>query len=195
MPKVPPVAAAWPSSEVVAQQSVSVMTLKPFSHAVRMVDSTQQLVRKPQSTSVSMPLALSSASSVVFGKASRPFLPTMTTSSASGAIASQNLAFHASAANEMGACMTVPPAARTAAAVADVFASMSVDSMTPLTAGYSLPPSVVNSFWYSMQSMATLDGTTSQPPLASAAEKVEKAAGAVVDSVTADLAFREKSGI
>eukprot|EP00966_Prymnesium_polylepis_P296852 6858021-Prymnesium_polylepis.1 len=62
----------WPASDVVAQQSVSVITSKPFSYAVRMVDSTQQLVRKPDRISVSVPAAFSSASSVVPGKASRP---------------------------------------------------------------------------------------------------------------------------
>merc|ERR1719434_254041 len=80
MPKVPVVAAAWPSAEVAAQQSVTVTTLNPFSHAVRIVDSTQQLVSRPHRATVSMPAFLSSASSVVLGKASRPFLPLTITS-------------------------------------------------------------------------------------------------------------------
>merc|ERR1712100_930116 len=73
IPKVPVVAAAWPSSEVVAQQSVSVTTLKPFSHAVRIVDSTQQFDRKPPRVTVSMPWALSCASKSVPGNVYKPF--------------------------------------------------------------------------------------------------------------------------
>ena len=60
-PNVPSVAPLWPSADVVAQQSVSVIVLKPFSKAVRIVDSTQQFVRKPQSTTVSILCALSCA--------------------------------------------------------------------------------------------------------------------------------------
>ena len=46
IPNVPPVAPAWPSADVVAQQSVRVTVLKPFSYAVRMVLSTQQLLSR-----------------------------------------------------------------------------------------------------------------------------------------------------
>ena len=48
----PSTAPFWPSSEVAAVQSLSVTTLKPFSNAVRIVDSTQQLVSSPPSTLV-----------------------------------------------------------------------------------------------------------------------------------------------
>merc|ERR1719231_2016893 len=159
MPKVPPVAAFWPSAEVVAQQSVTVSTLKPFSHAVRIVDSTQQLVRKPHRASVETPSAMRRASRSVLGNASSPFLPVTTKSPSLGAIASQNSAFHvpavnslslaqparipsalfglsdASSLNMMGAWYTLPPAARTAAASAAVFSSMPVSAITSLTAG------------------------------------------------------------
>merc|ERR1719231_1759011 len=161
MPKVPPVAAFWPSAEVVAQQSVTVSTLKPFSHAVRIVDSTQQLVRKPHSVTVSMPSLTRVASRSVFGNASRPFFPETTKSPSMGFIASQNCAFQvpsvkslslahparmprallglsdASSLNMIGIWYTLPPASRIAAASAVVLASMSVLSITSLTAGNS----------------------------------------------------------
>mmetsp|Transcript_2695 Transcript_2695/g.5610 ORF Transcript_2695/g.5610 Transcript_2695/m.5610 type:complete len:230 (+) Transcript_2695:16-705(+) len=167
---VPVVAAFWPSSDVVAQQSVSVTTLKPFSNAVRIVDSTQQLVRKPQMATVSMPYRLSSASSVVSGNASSPFLFFTTTSPVCGFIPSQKSPFHvfsvnseslahparmprsllglslASALKRIGVMNTLPPAARTAPAVLIDFSSMLVLSMTPFTPSCSLPPSVANSF-------------------------------------------------
>mmetsp|Transcript_14756 Transcript_14756/g.29872 ORF Transcript_14756/g.29872 Transcript_14756/m.29872 type:complete len:201 (+) Transcript_14756:161-763(+) len=170
MPNVPPAAPACPSADVVAQQSVIVMTLKPFSHAVRIVDSTQQFVRKPISTTVSAPASLSSLSRFVFGKASSPFLPIKILSPAAGCMAVQNSEFHvpsvkrlslaqparmprplfglsdASGLNMIGEWMTVPPAARTFSQTITDFSSIPVDSITPLTAPCSLPPSVVNSF-------------------------------------------------
>mmetsp|Transcript_62633 Transcript_62633/g.165743 ORF Transcript_62633/g.165743 Transcript_62633/m.165743 type:complete len:265 (+) Transcript_62633:138-932(+) len=51
---VPPTAFSCPSTVVVAQQSDRVTTLKPNSYAWRIVDSTQQLVRKPASTTFSI---------------------------------------------------------------------------------------------------------------------------------------------
>ena len=85
IPNVPPVAPAWPSADVVAQQSVSVTVLKPanggvaamaytgihvpFSYAVLMEDSTQQLVRNPESAKVSMPFSLRRLSRFVDGAA------------------------------------------------------------------------------------------------------------------------------
>merc|ERR1719181_2506783 len=98
-PNVPSVAPLWPSADVVAQQSVSVIVLKPFSKAVRIVDSTQQFVKKPQRTTVSILCALSCASRSVPGNASRPFLPLMTTSPAAGAISLTNSEFHVSLRN------------------------------------------------------------------------------------------------
>ena len=47
--------------------------------------------------------------------------------------------------------------------------------MESLTASCSLPPSVVNSFWYSMRSSAVVSALISAPPLASAAEKTRSA--------------------
>ena len=51
-----------------------------------------------------------------------------------------------SAANVMGVCMILQPLARAAAQTATLLASMSVLSITPLTASCSLPPSAQNSF-------------------------------------------------
>mmetsp|Transcript_163315 Transcript_163315/g.313693 ORF Transcript_163315/g.313693 Transcript_163315/m.313693 type:complete len:307 (-) Transcript_163315:357-1277(-) len=93
MPKVPSVAPLWPSAEVVAQQSVSVTTLKPFSQAVRIVDSTQQFVRKPQRTTVSMPFLSNNCSKSFPGNASKPFLPCTIRSPSSGFMASAYSAF------------------------------------------------------------------------------------------------------
>merc|ERR1719460_2999066 len=70
--------------------------------------------------------------------------------------------------------MTLPPPERTASARATDLASISVDAITSFTAGWSFPPSVVNSFWYSMQTSAVVDGTMVEPPFASAHEKTEK---------------------
>merc|ERR1712151_1306814 len=99
MPNVPSTADFWLSIEVVAVQSVRVTTLKPFSKAVRIVDSTQQLVRKPPRVRVSMPWALSCASKSVPGNASKPFLPATTTSHDLGFITSQISAFQVPVAN------------------------------------------------------------------------------------------------
>merc|ERR1719181_1811326 len=71
-PNVPSVAPLWPSAVVVAQQSVSVIVLKPFSYAVRIVDSTQQFVRNPPRTTVSMPFCTRRLERFVPGKASSP---------------------------------------------------------------------------------------------------------------------------
>merc|ERR1719456_230007 len=84
MPNVPVVDAFWPSGVVVAQQSVSVTVLKPFSYAVRIVDSTQQFVRKPPSTTVSMPCCSRRLERLVPGKASSPCLPCTTRSPSGG---------------------------------------------------------------------------------------------------------------
>merc|ERR1712056_126410 len=71
MPKVPSTAALWPETEVAAQQSVRVTTLKPFSQAVRIVLSTQQFVRNPPTTMVSIPCSIRSFSRFVPGNASK----------------------------------------------------------------------------------------------------------------------------
>merc|ERR1712227_261187 len=66
-----------------------------------MVDSTQQLVRKPQITSVSMPLSTSSFSRELLGNASRPRLPTMRMSPSAGFISAQKSAFHVPSVNRL----------------------------------------------------------------------------------------------
>merc|ERR1719240_1591107 len=185
MPKVPPVAALWPSSEVVAPQSVSITTLKPFSHAVRIVDSTQQLVRKPHSTTVSMPRATSSASRVVLGKASRPFLPLTTTSPSAGDICSQKAAFHVPSVKRLSLAQParIP---RPLLGLSDASALNMIGTCT------TVPPSEVNSFWNSIATRAVLAGTMSQPPLAEAAGNVLNADAVFV----ADDAFeKEKKGM
>mmetsp|Transcript_37514 Transcript_37514/g.85120 ORF Transcript_37514/g.85120 Transcript_37514/m.85120 type:complete len:259 (+) Transcript_37514:478-1254(+) len=188
-PKLPSVT-FWPSSLSVAQQSVSVITSNPFSYALRIVDSTQQLVRKPARTTVSMPFAFSCASRSVPGNASRPFLPVTKRSPSLGVISLQNSAFHvpavnslsfaqparipsalfglsdASSANVIAACMTLTPAFLHASATSADLDSMPVVSMMPLTPPFNFPPSVVNSFWYSMKTMAALLASNNLPPFA-----------------------------
>mmetsp|Transcript_13431 Transcript_13431/g.30859 ORF Transcript_13431/g.30859 Transcript_13431/m.30859 type:complete len:155 (+) Transcript_13431:243-707(+) len=88
MPYVPSQDAFWPSSEVQAVQSVSVMTLNPFSKAVRIVDSTQQFVKNPPRASVSMPFFTSCASRSVPGNASSPRFPEISMSPSCGFMAS-----------------------------------------------------------------------------------------------------------
>ena len=80
--------------EVVATQSVKVITLKPLSHASRIVDSTQQLAMNPAKARVSIPYIFNCCSKSVFGKALRPCLPIITTSCGSGLRASHICAFH-----------------------------------------------------------------------------------------------------
>ena len=63
------------------------------SQAVRIVDSTQQFVRKPVMATVSMPFCSNLASRSVPGNPSSPFLPCTTTSPLWGVIFSQNSAF------------------------------------------------------------------------------------------------------
>mmetsp|Transcript_26210 Transcript_26210/g.80670 ORF Transcript_26210/g.80670 Transcript_26210/m.80670 type:complete len:220 (-) Transcript_26210:54-713(-) len=83
-----------------------------------------------------------------------------------------------SSANEIGAWMTVTPASRAFSATCADRSSMPVAAMESLTASWSLPPSVVNSFWYSMSSSAVFEGTMSAPPFASAAPNVRSAESA-----------------
>ena len=78
----------------------------------------------------------------------------------------------ASSLNIMGAWITVMPLTRAAATTLALFASMSVAFIDSATAPCSLPPSVVNSFWYSMRTKAVLDRSSSHPPLACADVKV-----------------------
>mmetsp|Transcript_21222 Transcript_21222/g.41506 ORF Transcript_21222/g.41506 Transcript_21222/m.41506 type:complete len:200 (-) Transcript_21222:274-873(-) len=99
MPNVPSVAPFWPSADVQAVQSVRETTLKPFSHAVRTVLSTQQLVRKPPTATVSTPCFISSSSRSVPGKASKPFFPETTMSPSCGVICSQIVEFQVSFTN------------------------------------------------------------------------------------------------
>mmetsp|Transcript_118501 Transcript_118501/g.209439 ORF Transcript_118501/g.209439 Transcript_118501/m.209439 type:complete len:257 (-) Transcript_118501:7-777(-) len=190
IPKVPSVAPFCPSADVVAQQSVNVTTLKPFSQAVRIVDSTQQLVRKPHKATVSIPFVASSCSKSVPGNASKPFLFFTMRSPSTGFMASQNSEFHVpsvkslsfaqparmpkflfglsdpSSLNMIGACITLAPLSRAVLHTSAAFLSMSVWAITSLTAGYNLPPSVVNSFWNSMHKTAVVAGSIWQPPMA-----------------------------
>mmetsp|Transcript_82249 Transcript_82249/g.150509 ORF Transcript_82249/g.150509 Transcript_82249/m.150509 type:complete len:248 (-) Transcript_82249:17-760(-) len=190
MPKVPSVAPLCPSALVVAQQSVSVTVLKPLSKALRIVDSTQQLVRKPHKAKVWMPFFTSSASKSVPGNASKPFLPCTMRSPSTGFMAAQNSEFHVpsvkslsfaqparmpkflfglsdpSSLNMIGACITLAPLSRAVLHTSAAFLSMSVWAITSLTAGYNLPPSVVNSFWNSMHKTAVVAGSIWQPPMA-----------------------------
>merc|ERR1712167_233517 len=157
IPQVPSVATLCPSELVVAEQSLRVTTLKPFSHAVRMVLSTQQLLRKPHNATVVRPLATKSSSRSVPGKASRPFLPVTLRSPSACIISLQISEFQVpstnrppsaqpfrmprflfglsdmSAAKRIGQWRTLPPAARTAAAASFAFCIMPVSSITGLT--------------------------------------------------------------
>src|SRR6185437_3125916 len=65
------------------------MTSYPFSYAERMVDSTQQLVRKPPSMTVSISRLRRMKSRLVVANVSRPRLPSTTMSDSAGAISSQ----------------------------------------------------------------------------------------------------------
>lgn len=60
---------------VAAQQSVRVITLNPASYAARIVDSTQQFVRKPASATFLMPLCCRMKGRLVEVKPHRPDLP------------------------------------------------------------------------------------------------------------------------
>ena len=71
---------ALPAIDVVATQSINVITLKPLSHASRIVDSTQQFAINPANASVSIPWDFSFSSKSVFGKALRPCFPIITSS-------------------------------------------------------------------------------------------------------------------
>ena len=71
---------ALPAIDVVATQSVSVITLKPLSQASRIVDSTQQFAMNPANASVSIPCDFNFSSKLVFGKALRPCFPIINSS-------------------------------------------------------------------------------------------------------------------
>mmetsp|Transcript_77979 Transcript_77979/g.114148 ORF Transcript_77979/g.114148 Transcript_77979/m.114148 type:complete len:200 (+) Transcript_77979:381-980(+) len=183
IPHVPSVAPVCPSCDVAAVQSLSVTTLNPFSKAVRIVDSTQQLVRSPPSTTVLMLLSTSSCSKVVPGKASRPRLPRIVMSPSLGCMPSTKSAFQVprvkkelswhplrmpwplfglsepSAASVIGVCIILQPLALAASTIWILLASILVLSITPLTASWSLPPSAQNSFWYSIMTSAVDDGS------------------------------------
>mmetsp|Transcript_24393 Transcript_24393/g.68517 ORF Transcript_24393/g.68517 Transcript_24393/m.68517 type:complete len:242 (-) Transcript_24393:14-739(-) len=197
-PKVPSQAAFCPSGLIAAVQSVSVTTLNPFSKAVRMVDSTQQLVRKPPRATVVMLSFLRISSRSVSGNASRPLFPETTRSDPFGFISSQISAFHEpavksfpsaqpfriprflfglsepSSASEMGTWITFPPAFRTASAVLADFSSMPVSSMTAFTPPFSLPSACANSFWYSIRTSPKLFASMASPPCADEAGNVRK---------------------
>mmetsp|Transcript_150871 Transcript_150871/g.274578 ORF Transcript_150871/g.274578 Transcript_150871/m.274578 type:complete len:250 (+) Transcript_150871:126-875(+) len=218
MPKVPSAAPFCPSAEVVAQQSVNVTVLKPFSKAVRIVDSTQQFVRKPHRATVSMPLFTSNSSKSVPGNASKPFLPFTMRSPSCGFIASQNSAFHVpsvkslsllhpariprflfglsepSSLKMMGASITLAPFSRAALHTSAVLLSIFVSAMTSLTAGYNLPPSDANSFWYSMHTTAVFLGSIWEPPFASPGTKT-RAFTAPTSRIHACNFWRASSGI
>mmetsp|Transcript_61790 Transcript_61790/g.113798 ORF Transcript_61790/g.113798 Transcript_61790/m.113798 type:complete len:260 (+) Transcript_61790:216-995(+) len=219
MPKVPSVAPFCPSAEVVAQQSVTVTTLNPLSQAERMVDSTQQFVRKPQMATVSMPFFLSSSCKSVPGNASKPFLPFTIKSPSAGFMASANSAFHVpsvnslslaqpwrmprflfglsepSSLNMMGACMTLVPFARAALHSSAALLSILFSVMQSFTAGYSLPPSVVNSFWNSMHRKAVLAASILQPPFDLSASKTRVFFLTAVFTTGAALASVDQSAI
>src|SRR6185312_5838177 len=57
--------------------------------------------------------------------------------------------------------MMVAPASRASSTSRRLFSSMPVSSITPLTASWRVPPSVVKSFWYSIRIRAVLFGSTS----------------------------------
>ena len=63
------------------------------------------------------------------------------------------------------------------ASLADL-SNIPVAAMLSLTASWSLPPSVVNSFWYSTRSSAVFEASMAAPPLASAGEKTRSARSA-----------------
>mmetsp|Transcript_22978 Transcript_22978/g.67701 ORF Transcript_22978/g.67701 Transcript_22978/m.67701 type:complete len:278 (-) Transcript_22978:1353-2186(-) len=197
--KVPLVAASCSAAEKHAVPSVRVTVLYPFSKAVRMVDSTQQLVSRPPITTVSMPCSRSRASRSVPGKESRPRLPLTTTSPGEGVIigwksAAQvkarkscpswhplrmpslalGLSLPSAFSNVIGRWKTFAPHVRAVRQRRWHLASMSWLSITSLTERWSLPPSLVNSFWNSIIRRAVLLGTTSEPPFASAAEKTRR---------------------
>ena len=72
----------------------------------------------------------------------------------------------------------VTPLLRASSASFAERSSIPVVAMLSLTASWSLPPSVVNSFWYSTRSSAVFDASMAAPPLASAAEKTRSARSA-----------------
>src|SRR4051795_9682288 len=80
--------------DVAATQSVKVRTLKPFSYALRIVDSTQQLVRNPPSATFLMPLLRRMKSRFVEANVSSPRLPSTTMSPACGVTSGEKSAPH-----------------------------------------------------------------------------------------------------
>ena len=58
---------------------------------------------------------------------------------------------HLTSSNTIGTWITVQPAARAASRSALLFSRVLVSAIQPFTASWSAPPSVVNSFWYSMK--------------------------------------------
>ena len=81
----------------------------------------------------------------------------------------------ASSLNVIGAWMIVTPLFRASSASLAERSSMPVAAIDSLTASWSLPPSVVNSFWYSTRSSAVFEASMALPPFASAAEKTRSA--------------------
>eukprot|EP00449_Zooxanthella_nutricula_P062459 CAMPEP_0198568742 /NCGR_PEP_ID=MMETSP1462-20131121/106876_1 /TAXON_ID=1333877 /ORGANISM="Brandtodinium nutriculum, Strain RCC3387" /LENGTH=150 /DNA_ID=CAMNT_0044299817 /DNA_START=75 /DNA_END=523 /DNA_ORIENTATION=- len=83
----------WCSScDVAAQQSVTVMTLYPYSYPVRMVLSTQQLVSKPQIAKFATPRRCKSSSKFVPAKLSNPCFP-LTIASGAPSMGSASMGF------------------------------------------------------------------------------------------------------
>ena len=98
----------------------------------------------------------------------------------------------ASSLKVIGAWMIVTPLFRASSASLAERSSIPVAAIDSLTASWSLPPSVVNSFWYSTRSSAVLDASMAEPPFASAAEKT-RSAGTTV-SAARSAAPREPAG-
>src|SRR4051812_31296922 len=132
-----------------------------------------------------MPRLRRMKSRLVLANVSRPRLPSITMSPAAGVSRSTIAAPHVPftkafpsttpfkmpygwrdnspypGANVIGACMIVTPAARAASTSATVLSNIPVFSMTGATAPCRTPPSVVNSFWYSISTTAVLAGSSS----------------------------------
>ena len=150
---------------------------------MRIVDSTQQLVRKPPSTIVVMPLLRRMKSRFVLANVSSPRLPSID----DVAVLRREVVDDGGAPGALDEGVAVDDALEDAVGVgADLVvalgerdrrvhdrdaglpgrldhllrvASMSVLSMTSSTAPWSTPPSEVKSFWYSMRTTAVLDGS------------------------------------
>ena len=94
IPNVWSYAACCPSILVAAQQSSRVYTRYPFSYAVRMDDSTQQLVRKPARTTFWILFCRNKKSRFVEWNPQRPVFPLTMRSPGWGVISSQMAAPH-----------------------------------------------------------------------------------------------------